>query len=179
MQEMRGFWTSSCVAFSALIASAIISATLQSVQAANIVTFKENVLYAFCNLKNCKDGKGPESSLVNLGGMLYGTTVNGGTGVACDNPNPGCGTVFSLDPNTGAETVLHSFCRELFCPDGASPIAGLIAVRGILTAPPSQAALVTTLIAAARFSHSTRTWARRGCFTPFAPAVGAMMDHIH
>lgn len=132
MQQMRRFGMSLRVALVALIASAVVPAPLQSVEAGDAATFKETVLYSFCNLKNCKDGKYPAASLVDVGGILYGTTVAGGTGAACSNPNPGCGTVFSLDPNTGTETVLHSFCKELFCPDGASPIAGLIAVKGLL-----------------------------------------------
>jgi len=52
---------------------------------------------------------------------LYGTTEFGGT---YDN-----GTVFSVNPNTGAETVLHSFGSGA---DGEYPIASLIDVKGTL-----------------------------------------------
>jgi uncharacterized repeat protein (TIGR03803 family) len=44
------------------------------------------------------DGQGPWSGLVNVGGTLYGTTENGGI--------VDLGTVFALNPATGAETVV-------------------------------------------------------------------------
>jgi len=52
------------------------------------------------------DGRLPQAGLIVVGGLLYGTTSQGG-GSGCGGG--GCGTVFSLDPNTGAETVLYSF----------------------------------------------------------------------
>ena len=58
-----------------------------------------------------------------------GQTAQGGVG-GCGSY--GCGTVFSLDPNTGAEKVLHSFCSQQNCTDGQSPYAGLIDVNGVL-----------------------------------------------
>jgi uncharacterized repeat protein (TIGR03803 family) len=54
--------------------------------------------------------------------MLYGTTQSGGA-------SPSHGTVFSLDPTNGAETVLLSLGHHL---DGAHPYAGLINVNGTL-----------------------------------------------
>lgn len=47
---------------------------------------------------------------------LYGTTTNG----------DGYGTVFRLAPD-GTETVLHSFCQQTGCSDGACPQAPVIA----------------------------------------------------
>jgi len=62
--------------------------------------------------------------LIEVKGTLYGTTLSGGTG--CDGA--GCGTVFSLDPNTGAETVLYAFQGGT---DGSGPNA-VIDVKGTL-----------------------------------------------
>ena len=53
-----------------------------------------------------------------LGGMLYGTTSGGGAN--------GHGTLFQIDPTSGAETVLYSFTGST---DGGSPGA-LINVKG-------------------------------------------------
>ncbi|HEX4159364.1 MAG TPA: choice-of-anchor tandem repeat GloVer-containing protein [Rhizomicrobium sp.] len=91
----------------------------------------ETVLHSFCNVGNCRDGRFPEAGLVAFGGVLYGTTALGGDGGNCDDEN--CGTIFAVDPNTGAETVLHAFCRQnMRCADGAYPEAGLIVVNGTL-----------------------------------------------
>ena len=73
------------------------------------------------------DGAGPESTLIDVNGTLYGTTYRGGTGSECDGTG-GCGTVFSVS-TTGAETVLHSFG---YGSDGSLPIAGLVDVNGTL-----------------------------------------------
>ena len=91
-------------------------------------TGAETVLYSFCSQQNCADGELPEGSLIEVNGMLYGTTANGGTGTC----GGGCGTVFALDPNTGVETVLHTFCSQQNCADGAGPHADLIDVNGTL-----------------------------------------------
>lgn len=64
------------------------------------------------------DGDGPQGGLVmDDTGNLYGTTLNGG------DFNCGCGTVFTLDPSTGAETVLYRFTNGA---DGGFPSAGLV-----------------------------------------------------
>lgn len=74
------------------------------------------VLYSFKGHgRGLKDGANPNGGvIVDSGGNLYGTTVNGGAF--------GKGAVFKLAPN-GAETVLRSFSGR----DGANPLAGLIA----------------------------------------------------
>jgi uncharacterized repeat protein (TIGR03803 family) len=83
----------------------------------------ETVLYSFCSEQNCADGEYPDSGLVmDASGDLYGTTYYGGTTQGSTN---GSGTVFELD-TSGHQTVLHSFCSEPYCADGASPNGGLV-----------------------------------------------------
>ena len=84
----------------------------------------ETVLYSFCNQPSCADGANPAAGLIDLSGTLYGTTSKGGAS--------GGGTVFSVNTKTGAETAVYSFCSHANCADGASPMAGLINVNGIL-----------------------------------------------
>jgi uncharacterized repeat protein (TIGR03803 family) len=50
------------------------------------------------------DGANPVAGLIDVNGTLYGTTQYGGGGTACGGS--GCGTVFSVDPSTGAEKVV-------------------------------------------------------------------------
>ena len=58
---------------------------------------------------------------------------NRGSGPGCGGEGLyACGTVFSVDPATGTETVLYSFCSEQDCPDGATPNSGLVAIDGKL-----------------------------------------------
>jgi len=94
-------------------------------------TGTERVLYSFCGQENCADGARPIGGLIEVNGILYGTTsVGGNTDPGC--ATFGCGTVFSLDPSTGTETVLYSFCSKQNCTDGANPEASLIDVNGKL-----------------------------------------------
>jgi uncharacterized repeat protein (TIGR03803 family) len=83
----------------------------------------ETVLYEFCSLSGCDDGREPASGPLvrDSKGNLYGTTLFGGTSRNCDGS--GCGTVFLLDAE-GKEAVLYSFTDQT---DGASPSAGLAA----------------------------------------------------
>ena len=94
-------------------------------------TDTEKVAYSFCSQEYCSDGENPTDSLVEVNGNLYGTTGIGGTGYY-DSCGETCGTVFSVDPDTGAENVLHSFCSQLNCTDGGMPMSGLNAVKGML-----------------------------------------------
>lgn len=82
-------------------------------------TGKETVLWSF---GNGTDGRNPYAGLVSVNGTLYGTTWFGGG-------HGNYGSVFSLDPNTGAEKVLWGFGGK---PDGAHPYGGLISVKGKL-----------------------------------------------
>ena len=84
-------------------------------------TGAESVVYSFCSQQNCADGQSPYAGLVHVKGKLYGTALEGGAN--------GSGTVFSIDPVTGAETTLYSFGSGT---DGAYPYAGLIDVKGTL-----------------------------------------------
>lgn len=68
------------------------------------------------------DGASPVDSLINVNGLLYGTTSEGGI---YDS-----GTIFSLDPVTGTETVRYAFGTN--AGDGAQPMAGLASAKHIL-----------------------------------------------
>ena len=90
----------------------------------DLATNSETVVYNFCGQQNCADGAFPYANLIDVNGTLYGTTLGGGT----DNE----GVVFALDPATGAETVLYSFCSQQNCVDGSAPVAGVTDVNGTL-----------------------------------------------
>jgi uncharacterized repeat protein (TIGR03803 family) len=79
----------------------------------------ESVLYRF---NGTPDGQNPMASLINVGGIFYGTTRSGGAG------SKGLGTIFSLT-KTGTETVLYSFSGHK---DGSEPVAALIELKGKL-----------------------------------------------
>jgi uncharacterized repeat protein (TIGR03803 family) len=91
----------------------------------------EKVLHSFCSQQDCADGRNPDAALIEVNGMLYGTTAAGGTHL-CDDSSAGCGTVYSIDPNTGTETVVYSFCSQQNCTDGVGPLGSLIDVNGTL-----------------------------------------------
>lgn len=84
--------------------------------------YTHQVLHSFCNWANCADGIVPSELLKDASGNLYGTAEAGG--------KFGKGVVFKLLPNgaTGkySEHVLHNFCSKTNCPDGKSPVGGLI-----------------------------------------------------
>jgi hypothetical protein len=96
----------------------------------------ETVLYSFCSQKNCEDGANPEASLIDVSGTLYGTTFYGGSSStssccsSCSGTHACSGTVFSLNPNTGAHAVLYAFGNGVST--GSEPKAGLIDVAGTL-----------------------------------------------
>ena len=78
-------------------------------------------------------GRNPAGSLIDVNGMLYGTTRLGGGG-ACSLPGPfggpGCGTVYQIDPTSGSKKVLYRFRGGNS--DGAYPVGDLIDVNGTL-----------------------------------------------
>jgi uncharacterized repeat protein (TIGR03803 family) len=84
----------------------------------------ENVIYTFAG---GTDGSLPGAALLDVNGILYGTTFQGGQYGAY-----GSGTVFSV-PISGTGSVLHSFGGPgPTFPDGIRPDSGLTDVKGIL-----------------------------------------------
>jgi uncharacterized repeat protein (TIGR03803 family) len=79
------------------------------------------ILYSFG--KRYSGGLEPKAGLIDVKGLLYGTTFAGGS-TACVG---GCGVVFTITPS-GKEKVLYRFGGN----DGANPSASLIAVKGLL-----------------------------------------------
>ena len=77
------------------------------------------VLHAF-PLSPDVDGRQPRGALVNVDGVLYGTTSVGG--LLAGN-SPGAGTVFSMHLDGTAFTTLHTFAGGA---DGATPLAALV-----------------------------------------------------
>ncbi|MFY9883455.1 MAG: choice-of-anchor tandem repeat GloVer-containing protein [Candidatus Cybelea sp.] len=80
----------------------------------------EHVVYSFGQSRT--DGMNPVAGLTPLNGLLYGTTLAGGTYNA--------GTVFAIDP-AGREAMLYRF-PSYSKADGSIPFAGLIAYKGKL-----------------------------------------------
>jgi uncharacterized repeat protein (TIGR03803 family) len=74
------------------------------------------VLHSFC--LQCIDGANPQAGLLLASdGNFYGTTAGGGA--------HNKGTVFKVT-EAGVLTILHSFCADSDCPDGAGPTSWLI-----------------------------------------------------
>jgi uncharacterized repeat protein (TIGR03803 family) len=90
----------------------------------------ERVLYSFAG---GSDGQAPIAGVaIGPGGVLYGTTFQGGIRNATCAVNGACGTVFSLTPPaspTGGwtKTTLHSFTGGS---DGYGPYAGVSVAEG-------------------------------------------------
>jgi uncharacterized repeat protein (TIGR03803 family) len=86
---------------------------------------KERVLHAFTGTRvGSHDGFNPHCSLIDLKGLLYGTTTAGGL--------YGGGTVFTIT-TSGKEHVLHPFeAPPQGTMDGNSPQVGLTEVNGVL-----------------------------------------------
>ena len=81
---------------------------------------KEQVLHRFTDSSH--DGGNPNGELLSVDGLLYGTTLNGGT--------RGNGTVFSIT-TSGRENVLHSFGFHQGY-GGRAPTPGLAELNGTL-----------------------------------------------
>ena len=79
----------------------------------------EKVLHSFG--EGSDDGSNPAAGLIDVNGMLYGTTAAGGT--------HGDGTVFSITTG-GTEKVLHNFGGG--AKDGTAPQAALVDVNGTI-----------------------------------------------
>lgn len=90
------------------------------------VSRRESIIYKF---EGGADGSQPVSGLVEVHGVLYGTTALGGTGT-CSVFYSACGTVFAIT-TSGQHSVLHSFYG--YPGDGNRPWAGrLLGVNGTL-----------------------------------------------
>lgn len=77
-----------------------------------------SVLHTFCSQTNCADGTLPEGGVIQDAlGNFYGSTNQGGA--------YGKGTLYKLS-NSGTFSVLHSFCAQSQCLDGASPTGNLV-----------------------------------------------------
>jgi phospholipase C len=120
-------------------------------------TKKETVLYAFAG---GSDGATPLAGLTQVGNRLYGTTELGGRHTAlCAQ---GCGTIFSVDPATGSEKVVHAFSGGA---DGALPVAGLVAAHG-------------TLYGTTQYGGADTAFCETGCGTVFALDAGSGKERI-
>lgn len=94
-----------------------------SVFSVDPVTGSETILYSF---QGGSDGSRPTGALLYAGGLLYGTTTEGGS---ANCPVSGCGILFSIDPSTGVETVLYQFQGGAL---GNTPASELIMIGGTL-----------------------------------------------
>lgn len=99
------------------------------------------VLYAFSGGAH---GGGPDSTLVNVDGVLYGTTQYAGN-------RANCGTIFALD-STGSLTTPWLFGCS---PDGANPRGSLVVQNGIV-------------YGSTRYGGANSCRFGRGCGTVFA-----------
>jgi len=104
----------------ALLCGGACAATALPAQAASYA-----VVYAF---QGCGDGAQPQASLINVGGILYGTSAIGGSTKCSDQNGGGGGTVFSFDPAAGTENIVYAFKKKL----GFQPVAPLLDVGGTL-----------------------------------------------
>ena len=75
----------------------------------------ERIVYAF---QSKNDGVQPYGGLISVNGLLYGTTT-------FLSPNS-AGSVFSVDPTTGAENILYAFSKPE--KEGATPMGGVTKV---------------------------------------------------
>jgi len=82
---------------------------------------QEQVLYKFCQLTNCADGRVPSQNplLIDSKGNLYGATNVGG-GHNNDPLHAGGGTLYKLTGST--LKTAYAFCAQTNCIDGAYPL---------------------------------------------------------
>jgi len=78
----------------------------------------EKILYGFCSLDGCPDGKAPVNStpVIDTHGALFGTAIHGG--YRNDIGDQGAGVIYRFK---GVYSVLYSFCPDSGCADGAYP----------------------------------------------------------
>lgn len=85
----------------------------------NIATGAYAIVYSFTTGPNAAE---PAAALVDVGGILYGTTPYGGASAN--------GAVYTFDPTTDTETVLYSFLAHTT--DAVQPRSPLISAAGML-----------------------------------------------
>jgi len=117
----------------------------------------ETPLYRFAG---GTDGASPLAGLLAVGKALYGTTEYGGRRTRLCSQ--GCGTVFSVDPGSGAERIIHAFAGAA---DGSLPAAGLTEVAG-------------TLYGTTRYGGARSAFCATGCGTVFAIDVASGQERI-
>jgi len=85
--------------------------------------WQETVLDNFCSASNCADGRFPNTGLLSSGGSLIGMTQLGGVGHR--GPlHEGAGNIYAWDGST--TQVIHNFCQNHHCADGALPAGTLV-----------------------------------------------------
>ncbi len=87
----------------------------------------ESILHSFKGAP--ADGSNPRTTLLNINGTLFGTTVGGGSNPCTYGGWNGCGTVFAIT-TSGKETIRYSFKGGNT--DGQNPYAGLANFKGKL-----------------------------------------------
>jgi uncharacterized repeat protein (TIGR03803 family) len=112
---------------------------------------REKMLYSFGGSDD--DGSEPYAGLINVKGVFYGTTLQGGA--------KGHGTVFALE-KSGKESVLHSFGDKH---DGEYPYAGLLNLKAALYGTTS--------------SGGAKGCQGDGCGTVFAIATSGTESVLH
>ena len=120
------------------------------------------------------NGANPTAGLIDVGDTLYGTTYGGGTGYDTEFTY---GTVFSLNPTSGAITTLASFSGG----NGGEPKASLIDVGDTLYGTTSGGGSVDMGLGTVfSFNLTSRTLTRLATFTDtangFAPFVDGLLD---
>lgn len=98
-----------------------------TIYAVDPTTGREHVVYAF---QGGLDGQRPRGGLIAVNGLLYGTTLDGGLAYGCHTGlgGVGCGTVFEVNPRTGAHRVIYAFNGRTGT-DAVDTQAGLVAVK--------------------------------------------------
>lgn len=140
-------------------------------------THQETVLYTFCSLAFCADGRGPNGLTVDSQGNLYGTTFGGGAS--------NHGAVYELTPSNGAWTynLLYSFAggsdgtdpESTLIVDGAGSLYGTTAGDGSFNNPGTVFELMP----------SESGWTESVLYTfngsnpndGFGPVAGLILDH--
>jgi uncharacterized repeat protein (TIGR03803 family) len=136
-------------------------------------------LHNFCAEPGCADGFAPRELIAAADGALYGATAMGGNGSHGQG-----GTVFRLkrDPAKGGWdfTVLHGFCRQPQCADGAGP-AGLALdgagnLYGVAAAGPNDAGLVFRIAPDRSYTRLYAFCSQPQCSDGMAPYGPLILD---